>query len=278
MPIANKTCIVNVMTNGRVILSDTITLTVQTEIALLTPTQILSTTQTPYSNTVGIVSVNNIDKYKINSLEMVLWIDPPDVAEIDTLNVKIDKTILPDASVKAGFNKSLNKYIATITSSSLLASSPVIPFLYIPLHYFVAKDSTATLRVLTRSPEKDGCVNFVNDSIVISSSNGCGDPILRNFLSDSPLLKNILIAPNPSSGDHITISFLNAGDISLLIQISDMTGRTILCQNGVTFIKGKNTIQIAGPGFASGQYVLQLIAKTIDGHIQNATGTFIISH
>jgi hypothetical protein len=205
-------------------------------------------------------------------------IDPSDVAEIDTQNVLIDNSIMPNAAVKTTYVPALKEYVATITSSGILQSSPVTSFLHIPLRYFVSKDSSAVLRMVVHSPEKDGCLNFENDSIAVSPGNGCGDVQLRNLLNNAPLISAVKITPNPLMGNHISVSFTSTENISLSSRLFDVTGKIILAGDQGSFSKGKNMFTIGIPDIASGRCVLHLFARTTDGKIQNVLNPLILSH
>lgn len=276
--VTNRTCIVTVMTGSRAIVIDTIPVIVQTENARLSLTNISSTVPIPYTNTFGIVALNDLARYKLTSLKMEIAIDPSDIAEIDTQGVSIDKSIMPNAAVKITYDPALKEYIATITSSTILQSNTVIPFLHIPLRYFVAKDSSAVLRMAVHSPEKDGCLNFENDSTVVSTGNGCGDVELRKFLNNAPLISAVKITPNPLSGKHISVSFASAGNISLSSELFDITGKIVLTGDQGSFGKGKNMLTIGIPDIASGQYLLHLQARTTAGKTQDVFNMVILSH
>lgn len=274
--IKNKTCIVNIMTGSRVILSDTIALTAQPETVQLAAVSLTSISPLPYSNTFSIVTMSDLARYQLPSLEMEMSVDPPDVAEIDTLKVKLNTSVYPNAVLKITYDPTAKKYILNIISSTILPSSPGIPFLYIPLRYFVAKDSTAIVRIITHSPEKDGCVNFSGDSITISTSNACGDLQLRNFLKNVAILSEVRISPNPSHGQPIRVAFANAENIFLTSEISDLNGK-IISRQKTSITKGENTITIDVGNMVSGEYTLHLAALTTEGKSQNVIGTFILS-
>ena len=275
--VTDSSSIINVMTGNRVIVADTIALIAMPENALLAAKPIISPTPKQYSNSIGIVSVSDLSRYTLNSLEMEFTLDPPDVAEIDTLNVAVDRSVFPNATVKAGYDKSLQRYVAVITSTTPLPSSPVIPFLQIPLRYYVAKESSAILSVATRSPEKDGCLSFANDSVTVSSANGCGDQQIRNALNNELILSGMTITPNPANGDHISVLFINAESIALSSELADINGKVIASQFGTSFMKGQNMLIFDIRDISSGTYSLHLHARTSNGHFQDAFGSIILS-
>ncbi|MFI5263258.1 MAG: choice-of-anchor D domain-containing protein [Candidatus Kapaibacterium sp.] len=271
-------CVVTIMSGSRVIIADTIHITRTTENARFGVAQISPATMIPNSNTIGVVTVSDLARYKLTSLKLDLAIDPPDVAVIDTLNVTVDNSIFPNAVVKAGYDNAAKKYTATLTSTTELPSSPVIPFLHVPLKYFVAKDSSAVLHVSMHSPEKDGCVNFADESVTISSASGCGDQEIRHLFENVPLISKVTIAPNPVQGRHISVSFFNSADILLSADLLDLQGKIIIHHDELSLTKGWNTLALETASMASGAYSIQLSARTPDGHLQHITGSIILSH
>ncbi len=275
--VKNKTCIVNVMTGGRIILSDTILLITQSENVQLAAVPLTSINTVQYSNTVGILSVNDLARYQISSLEMEMSVDPPDIAEIDIANVTLNTTILPNAALKITFDQTTKKYLAVISSTSNLSSLPSVPFLHVPLRYFVAKESSAIFRIVARSPEKDGCVNFTVDSFIVKNTDVCGDMQIRNFFNNIPLLSAVSISPNPSSGKQINVSFVGVENILLSSEIFDMTGKIIVRHSAISFKKGENILAMSVVNLPSGEYSLHLIARTSDGQSQDVFDKIILS-
>ena len=275
--ITNKTCIVNILSGGRVIISDTILLQALPENALLHAAPITVSNPVAYANSIGIVTVSDLMRYKLTSLEMEMTIDPPDVAEIDTLNTKINTGIFPNAAMKITFDRTAKKYLVTINSSTIFPASAVIPFLQIPLRYFVAKDSSATLRIITRSPEKDGCLNFAADSISVPSAGGCGDGEIRRSLNNIPLISSVSISPNPSRGNVVRVSFVGTENLQLSLEIIDINGKNILNHAGTLFTKGQNSYEIGVSGIISGEYTVHLAARTQDGRSQDVFENIILT-
>ncbi len=276
--VKNGTSIINVLTDGRVIVADTIEIIVQQENANLAVMSITPTSIQPYSNSFGVVTTSDLARYNLNSLEMEMTIEPQDVAEIDTLNASVDNAIIPNGSLKITYDQTTKKYHALITSTTALPTSPVIPFLNLPIKYYVAKSAAAMLHITTHSPEKDGCLIFSDDSIMISSIGACGDQIARNFLNEAPLLFGLSITPNPSSGKRITVGFSNTESIILSMDVIDVNGKIVAHRNGEAFVKGNNGFVVESAELSSGSYSLHLKAETSDGHSQDRFGTIILTH
>jgi hypothetical protein len=179
--------------------------------------------------------------------------------------------------VQTTYDAQAKKYLATITSPSYIQANPMAPFVTISLHYFVAKDSSATLRVVVNSPEKDGCVNFAADSIPVSAQSGCGDPLIRNFLNEKSLLSAVNISPNPSHGAEISIAFTNEENIILNAELIDIKGVSVAHFDVASFLKGSHSMKIDVGTVASGSYKLLLNARSEEGHIQEIPCNIILS-
>lgn len=146
------------------------------------------------------------------------------------------------------------------------------------MKYYVAKVASADLDVSMISPEKDGCINFADNILTISTSNECGDQEIRNSLNHIPLFSSIGISPNPSHGNHITVSFSNAENISLSSELLDMNGKAILRRSGDTFAKGKNYFICDFQSVASGSYMIHFTARSIAGQTQDVFKSLILTH
>ncbi|MDP4235608.1 MAG: choice-of-anchor D domain-containing protein [Bacteroidota bacterium] len=272
----NHSLIVDVLTGGRVVIADTVRVIVQPETAKLAIARFVSQTSA-YIDDIGIVTQSDIARYKISNLTLAVTIDPSDVAEIDTQNVVIDQSIFPDATAKTTFDRLSGIYSIDISSTTLLPSSPLHAFVHIPIKYYIAKDSSAILRITTSSSDEVGCLGFEDDSITISSSGNCGDGLVRKQLKNTNLFTVTNVLPNPVRGDRVRISFTNADDMSMLAELADITGKRVLRLDAGYFLKGLNTTTLKLPSLASGEYNLHLIGKMSDGKEAEMFETLILA-
>ncbi|MEP7235354.1 MAG: hypothetical protein ABI778_08670, partial [Ignavibacteriota bacterium] len=271
-------CVVNILAGNRVIIADTIYINVHPEAAAFAITRNSLGSVVANSENIGIQSISDLGRLGLTALDLELQIDPPDVAVVDTENVKVDNSIFPDATVTAGFDQLTGKYFARIVSSTFLPSSASASFLQVPIKYFVAKDSSAELLVRLRSPEKDGCVNFADAGITIVSTQNCGDPEIRNLLGNRPLISDVSVSPNPVFGNHAIASFTSAEKLSLSAEVTDIYGRMILRTPYSEFEKGSNTLALELPIYVSGAYSVRLTGRTSGGQMQEKVSKIIIAH
>ncbi len=275
--VGDTNCIVTLLTGSTPILTDTIhvlSFEDRTKLQLVT---LPNSQKKLYVNEAGILSLPDFGRFGLTSLEMNMAIDPPDVAEIDTINTKIDDTIFPNATITVHFDPILKAYHAEIHSLTPLPASPLIPFVHIPLHYFVSRDSTAWLHITdVHSSEKEECVIFSDDSMQISSEGSCGDPEIRNLLNAKPLFSELGVTPNPSETHYTTASFMTSENILASLAIIDISGETVFRSDGYFFQKGKQFIRLDLSSLSSGTYLFRLSGYSQAGQWQNISSVFIL--
>src|SRR5205085_10369711 len=125
----------------------------------------------PHHGSIGLVTASDISRLNINTLDFDIKIIPADVAEIPVSGVKIDNAVFPNATVTTTFDSISGIYHSHVTSTTFFPQISAIPFLLVPLNFFIGKDSSASLLIAAKSPEKEGCIEFDTTKTTIGTTN-----------------------------------------------------------------------------------------------------------
>ena len=133
---------------------------------------------------------------------------------------------------------------------------------------YVARAKTATLALDEINFNQDTtfreCMTASlkrTDSLFIDLQDGCGDSILRGFLTTGELLQINSIRPNPAQ-DNVTVELHSAIAHDGTIEIINSLGEELLTRP-YRFNSGSNTLHLDMRSFSKGAYLLRIRNATI---------------
>ena len=196
--------------------------------------------------------------FALDSIIIDLTSSDSNAATIDPASILLDSAFSADSITS--IVPEPGGYRIVILSDSQFSTPTRGPIIHFGFHRYVSSSDSAWVQAAIETPDRGGCIAWSVATLNASSNTVCGGAILRNALSNKPIILEAHLLADPAEAGSVNIRINADLEDECQFDISNAMGG-IVSSGSFVLQKNQNDISLPLANVPNGIYFLELRPK-----------------